>query len=225
VLAEGNQHAEPEHRKLLVGVMAVVLLAVGVLMTVLISPGDPTGGKAAATNTSGAPAPSPQALPGQAGPSSTTQVAPTSTAGGSSQSPQAPPAQPGPGSRTQAAPATPAVPGSPQDTPEQLAEAITDYYALVPGDLPAAWNRLTMSYQQSHAGGFTAYQNFWSPVQRVTVFDVSAKQGGAVDATIDYFFKDGKVVEERTSYRLVTEDGLSKIDTSTVSSSQTKQGS
>jgi hypothetical protein len=92
----------------------------------------------------------------------------------------------------------------------------------VPGDLPAAWNRLTMSYQQSHAGGFTAYQNFWSPVQRVTVFDVSAKEGGAVDATIDYFFKDGKVVEERTSYRLVAEDGLSKIDTSTVSSSQTK---
>ena len=59
-------------------------------------------------------------------------------------------------------------------------------------------------------------------MQRVTVVDVSAKQGDAVDATIDYFFKDGKVIEEQTSYGLVTEDGLWKIDSSTVHNSQTK---
>jgi hypothetical protein len=93
---------------------------------------------------------------------------------------------------------------------------------LVPGNLPAAWDRLTANYQQSHAGGFTGYQNFWNTVQRVTIFDVSAKHGGVVDATINYFFNDGRVVEERTSYGLVAEDGLWKIDSSTVSSSQTK---
>jgi eukaryotic-like serine/threonine-protein kinase len=43
-----------------------------------------------------------------------------------------------------------------------------------------------------------------------------------VDATIDYYFKDGRVIEEQTRYRLVAEDGLWKIDSSTVSSSQTK---
>jgi hypothetical protein len=43
-----------------------------------------------------------------------------------------------------------------------------------------------------------------------------------VDATIDYSFKDGRVIEERTTYGLVAQDGLWKIATSTVSSSQTK---
>jgi hypothetical protein len=100
--------------------------------------------------------------------------------------------------------------------------AIMDYYALVPGNLPAAWDRLTANYQQNHAGGYTGYQNFWNPVHRVTASDVSATQGNMVDATIDYFFKDGRVVEERTSYRLVAENGLWRIDSSTVSSSQTK---
>ena len=59
-------------------------------------------------------------------------------------------------------------------------------------------------------------------MQRVTVFDVVAKQGHVVDATIDYFFKDGRVVEERTSYGLVADGDLWKIGSSTVSSSQTK---
>jgi serine/threonine protein kinase len=194
--AQGNHHGWPGHWRLLFGVMTVVLLAAGVLTTVLISQGPVTDSNAAAPpNTSGGPSQSLQALPAPPGPSSTTPVAPTTT---------------------------PAAPASPQDTPEQLQGAITDYYALVPGNLPAAWNRLTTNYQQNHAGGFTGYQNFWSPVQRVTVVDVSAKQGDTVDATIDYFFKDGRVVEERTSYGLITQNGLWKIDSSTVHSSQTK---
>jgi hypothetical protein len=93
---------------------------------------------------------------------------------------------------------------------------------LVPGNLPAAWDRLTTNYQQNHAGGFTGYQNFWNAVTRVTAFNVSAKPGNMVDATIDYYFKDGRVIEEQTSYQLITEDGLWKIASSTVNSSQTK---
>ncbi|HXT43430.1 MAG TPA: protein kinase [Pseudonocardiaceae bacterium] len=189
-VAEGDHHGWSRRRKLLTGVMTVVLLAAGVLVGVLISHGNVTGANVTAP-TSGLPQ-SPQPLPTPAEPSSTTPVKPTT------------------------------VPSSPQDTPEQLARAITDYYALVPGNLPAAWGRLTADYQQSHAGGFTGYQNFWNPVQRVTVFDVTAKQGSVVDATIDYFFKDGRVVEERTSYGLVADGGLWKIGSSSVSSSQTK---
>jgi eukaryotic-like serine/threonine-protein kinase len=95
----------------------------------------------------------------------------------------------------------------------------------MPENLSAGWQRLTTSYQQNHTGGFTSYQNFWNAIQRVTVVDVSATQDGAVDATIDYIFKNGRVVEERTSYRLITEDGLWKINSSTVQSSYPKQGS
>ncbi|HZE00337.1 MAG TPA: serine/threonine-protein kinase [Pseudonocardiaceae bacterium] len=208
----------PGRRNLLAGVLTVVVLAAGVMVTVLISHGNVTGGNAA-TNTSGGMGQSLQTLPAQPAPASTTQETPTSPSDGLTQSVPAPP---GPSSTTEIAPTTLPVPGSSQDTPEQLQGAITSYYALVPGNLPAAWNRLTTNYQQSHAGGFTGYQNFWSPVQRVTVVDVSAKQGDTVDATIDYFFNDGKVIEEQTSYGLVTEDGLWKIDSSTVHSSRTK---
>jgi hypothetical protein len=203
--------------------MTAVLLAVGVWVAVLISQGTDS---TAPTNTSGGPSQSLRALPAPPESSSTTPVAPTSTSEDPPQSLQVLPAPPESSRTTPLAPTTtPAVPDSPQDTPEQRQKAITDYYALVPGNLPAAWNRLTTNYQQSHAGGFTGYQNFWNPIQGVTVIDVSAQQDGTVDATIDYFFKDGKVVEEQTSYGPVAEDGLWKIDSSTVHSSQTKQAS
>ena len=199
--AQGGHDGGPRRRGLLVGLTAV-LLAAGVWMAVLISQG----------NRAAAP--------------SVTPPAPTSTSASLPQGLPALPTQPGPSSTTPPAPTTtPVVPSGPQDTPEQLQGAITDYYALVPGNLPAAWNRLTPNYQQSHAGGFSGYQDFWNPIQRVTVSNVSAGQGDAVDATIDYFFQDGRVIEERTSYGLVAQDGLWKIDSSTVQSSQSKQTS
>ena len=219
-VAEGHPYRWPGHRKLFTGVVAVVLLAAGVLVAVLINRAHITGANATAPTSSG-PSPSPHAVPAPPAVSSTMPVAPTGTSGGPTPSPHAVPAPPAVSSTTPTAPTT-SVPGSSQGTPEQLAGAITDYYALVPGDLPAAWNRLTANYQQNHAGGFNGYQNFWSSVARVTVFDVSTTQGGMVDATIDYFFKDGRVIEERTSYGLVAQDGLWKIDSSTVHSSQSK---
>jgi hypothetical protein len=177
-------------RRFLAGILTIMLLAGGALVTVLISHGTVPGGTAGPTSTSTAPPPSVHASPGAPGLSS----API-----------------------------PGTPGAPPDTPEQLQQSIADYYALMPRNLPMAWTRLTANYQRSHAGGFTGYQDFWSPVSRVTASDVVAQQGDAVEATIDYFFNDGRVVEERTSYQLVAEDGLWKIDSSTVRSSQAKQ--
>jgi hypothetical protein len=178
--------------------VAVVLLAGGLLVAGLINHSRLGGGIAAdPPNTSASPA---RSFPAQPGPSG--------------------PEQNGTGQEN-----APIVPGGLPDTPEQPQRAITDYYALIPDNLPTAWQRLTPKYQQNHAGGFTGYQNFWNPIQRVTVSDVTASQDGAVNATIDYFFEDGRVVEEQTSYGLVAEEGQWKIDSSTVRSSQTKQGS
>ncbi|MGH8574393.1 MAG: hypothetical protein ACREX8_17715, partial [Gammaproteobacteria bacterium] len=183
-----------------------------VLVTALISDSDGTGGNAARPpSTSDDPAQSLQPLLTPSAPSSATQGLQTQ------------PTQPGPTSTTQAAiPTGPAAPGGSQSTPEQL-QAITDYYELMPDNLPAAWERLTADYQQNHAGGFAGYQDFWNLVQRVTVSDVSAQQRDAVDATVEYVFKDGRVIEEQTSYGLLAEDGVWKIDSSTVRSSQAKQ--
>jgi serine/threonine protein kinase len=218
-----DRDGSPRRRRLLAGLMAVVLLAAGVLATVLISDGKITGGTitgvdaASPTSTSSGPAEHPPALPIQPRSRNPAQIITPATP---AEDLPALPTQPR--SRNPAQIITPATPGSVQDTPEQLQQAITDYYALMPENLPAAWKRLTANYQQNHSGGYTGYQNFWNPVQRVTVLDVSAKQGATVDATIEYLFKDGRVIEEQTSYGLLAEDSLWKIDSSTVRSSQTK---
>jgi serine/threonine protein kinase len=62
--AEGDHRGWPGRRKLLTGVMTVVLLAIGVLVAVLISQANPIGANGAnpATPTSGHPSQSPQAL-------------------------------------------------------------------------------------------------------------------------------------------------------------------
>ncbi|MDT7717913.1 MAG: eukaryotic-like serine/threonine-protein kinase [Pseudonocardiales bacterium] len=211
-----DRDGSPRHRRrgLLTGIMAIVLLAAGVLATVLISNGKVTSGAitgveaAHPSGSSGGPAGGRPTVPTPSRSRNPAQVIAPATPG-----------------NPQATPATPATPGSPQEASEQPQQAITDYYALIPENLAVAWQRLTANYQQNHAGGFTGYQNFWNSVQRVTVFDVSAMQGGTVDATIDYFFKDGRVIEEHTSYGLLAEDGLWKINSSTVRSSQTKEGS
>jgi hypothetical protein len=128
---QGQHHGWPAQRKLITGVMTIVLLAAGVLVAVLISHANVTG---ANVPTLGDPSQSRQTLPTSAGPSSTTPEAPTSTSSGPARSPQALPAPPGPSSTTPVTPTiAPAVPGSSQGTPEQLAGAITDYYVLVPG--------------------------------------------------------------------------------------------
>jgi serine/threonine protein kinase len=208
----------PRRRRRVAGLMAVVLLAAGVLLAALISHATSTGdNRTAQPSIFGGSSQRLQPVPSEPKASSPTEeitpIVPTVP-----ESPQNIPAVP------ESPQIVPAVPESPQDTQEQPQQAITDYYALMPENLSAGWQRLTATYQQNHTGGFTSYQNFWNAIQRVTVVDASATQDGAVDATIDYVFKDGRVVEERTSYRLVTEDGLWKIDSSTVQSSYPKQG-
>jgi eukaryotic-like serine/threonine-protein kinase len=105
-------------------------------------------------------------------------------------------------------------------TAGQLAQAITDYYRLVPKHLQEGWTRLTPAYQNSHTGGFSGYQDFWSEVQRVSVSNASGQPPNSVQATITYVYKDRRVVMERTAYRLAMSGEQWKIDNSTVLSSQ-----
>ena len=113
----------------------------------------------------------------------------------------------------------PTVNGTP--TAAQLRRAITSYYALMPRNTDAGWPRMTASYQTNHAGGRQAYQRFWDAVGRISIADVKGMPPDSAQATITYYFKDGRVVRERTGYGLVNERGRLKINSSTVFSSVT----
>ena len=101
----------------------------------------------------------------------------------------------------------------------QLRAAVQDYYALLPEDLDAGWEGLTPRYQRTTARNRDAYASFWGSVDRVSVSDVTASAPGSVTATVTYDYDDGRVFVERTSYRLVRDDGALKIDRSSVLSS------
>jgi eukaryotic-like serine/threonine-protein kinase len=116
-------------------------------------------------------------------------------------------------------PATSQAPvANPDDGPSAV---ITGYYALMPGNLQEGWNRLTPKYQQSPAGGRGGYQTFWDRIRSARISGVTPVAANVVEATVEYTFKNGKVVRERHRYVLVREDGRWKIDQSTVLSSQT----
>jgi serine/threonine protein kinase len=196
------------------GVAVVVLVAVGTLIAVLVStlggPGTGTIGQPPATSTAASrttlASPSPTSSA-----SSDPTVQTSASAGKTSGSP-----------RASAQPTRTRPPGSGSPTAAQLTAAITSYYALMPGNTDRAWPRMTASYQTNHAGGRQAYEQFWSTIRRVTARNVSASPPGRARATLVYYFKDGRVITELTSYELVQEDRTLKINDSTVISSSTR---
>jgi len=105
-------------------------------------------------------------------------------------------------------------------TAAQLAQAITDYYALLPDNTDEGWNRLTKSYQHGTARNRQTYQSFWDAIEAVDTSNVSGSAPNSAQATLTYTYKDGRVVRERTAFTLVRQDGILKIDTSTVLSSE-----
>jgi hypothetical protein len=90
---------------------------------------------------------------------------------------------------------------------------------LLPRNTAAAWTRLTPSYQNGRAGGRSSYDSFWGSVKRVTTSNVSGNPPHAAEATVTYYYKDGRVVDEDTEFQLVRQHGILKINSSAVLSS------
>ena len=196
----------------IVGLAASLIVAGLILVATLVSDGTPTAGSAAD------PTPAPALAP-------TAQDAVQDPPSPSPSPDPSPPPAPSPEADTPPPPApnpTPDAPG-PQDSAAKLQAAVTDYYALMPADLEAGWPRMTSDYQRNHAGGFEGYQAFWGPIQRVQISNVSATPPDSVTATLTYFYQDGRIIEERTGFGLAAEDGIWKIASSTVFSSQSRQ--
>ena len=90
---------------------------------------------------------------------------------------------------------------------------------MLPGDLDSAWPTMTADYQENHAGGRGGYEAFWSTVDALEIADVSASAPDRAQATLTYHFRDGRVVQEVTSFQLVDEEGALKIAATDVLSS------
>jgi eukaryotic-like serine/threonine-protein kinase len=204
---------EPSRGRGIAAVAIAALLGIGILMAVVLLD-DPARSPAAGSRESSSAAPASTSL--------STAPQPTSPSASST-----PPRDPSPTATGRTRAPTPTRPPSPTTAPTvqraptaaQLRQAIISYYALMPSNTDAAWPRMTASYQTNHAGGRQAYQRFWDAIDKITVADVRGIPPSSAQATITYYFKDRRVVRERTAYGLVNDGGRLKINSTTVLSS------
>ncbi len=207
VVPADGEDASPEqtgrHRRTaLVAVVVVALAAVGIGAAVLLELlGGPGSGFVAQPPSTATSTPTTGSRP----PARTNTATPTS------------------------APRSPDRDSSPSPTPAgsvptaaRLRNAITSYYALIPADTDRAWNLLTDGYKASHTSSRQGYEGFWATIDRVETSNVSASPPDRSEATLTYHYKDGRVVVEQTSFKLVDEGGTLKIADSAIISSSTR---
>jgi eukaryotic-like serine/threonine-protein kinase len=219
--SQPQRPTEPRRRRGLAAAVSVAaLVGIGVLLTAFLV------NDRRAANLTVDTGPSISAAPASREPST-----PSATPNSPSRAPKASAPQQGPAPkptlrskpRTRSPAPSPTTAPTVRRTPTaaELRRAITSYYALMPGNTDAAWPRMTASYQTNHAGGRQAYQRFWDAISNITVVDVRGIPPDSAQATLTYYFNDGRVVRERTAYGLVDEGGRLKINSSTVLSSVT----
>jgi len=200
-------------------VAGLAVLLVNVLPGLRSGSGDPGEGAVPAPSTSVSAQPSSSSTDQQPTPSAT--PAPSTPATSPSRAPTTPSAAPTTPSPTPKPTESASDDSDDSATAAQLGQAITGYYGLVPGNTDGGWSRLTSSYQSRSAGSRSSYERFWGRIDRVTVSDVEGDPPDEVEATVTYYFKDGRVSRERTEYELRNDDGVLKINSSRVRSAST----
>ncbi|SDP32871.1 protein kinase domain-containing protein [Lentzea jiangxiensis] len=182
--------------------IAVVLLviAVGVGSFLLWPKGD--GGQNAQAPTSGPQPTGTQAQPttGETQPQSQSQQ-PTE----GSQTPSA-------GSQTPPPQNTPSQPPQPPAGPRNAQEAITAYYALVPGNLEAGYASLSDRMKAARAPSFQAYQGFWSQYTAVQLSNFVPQGDNVVTVTLQYMQGSNVFSTETHTYTFVQQNGKWLID-------------
>lgn len=176
-------------------VAAAIVVAIGAVLAIVLLNGRGDNKNGASARTSSPP------------PSPSTSTAPSTAPAPTTPSPTTSPPTP---SSPKASRTSPTHHGTP--TRQELANAVVDYFSLVPGNLDAGWARLTPHFQSSRAQNRQAYDSFWNSFSRVDVSNASGEPPTGATATLRYHYKDGRVVTERTHFRLVRQDGVLKID-------------
>lgn len=204
-----TERAPRRRGRVLLALLAVLLLVGGGLLAANLFGNDPQPGSQRPPAVAGSSSPSTTPRPSASAPPTSSAAAPSPST--------SPAASPTP-TPTQPSTTPPATNGPVSGA--ALVRAIRDYYGLLPGNTDAGWARLTDRYRSTTARDRATYDRFWASVKAVSVAQAKASGPGSVVATVRYDFTDGRRFEERTAYTLVQQDGLLKIDTSSVQSSR-----
>ncbi|MBM7787353.1 serine/threonine-protein kinase [Tenggerimyces flavus] len=126
-------------------------------------------------------------------------------------------AGPGPTSSRQPAPPTKSAPPTNSPPPTSApatdaAQGLTDYYALLPDDLEAGYDRLTDRFKRTRSPSFRGYSNFFGEFRAVSTSNVRLREDGTVSARVTYTYRSGRKVNERHIYTLVLQGDRWLID-------------
>jgi hypothetical protein len=103
-------------------------------------------------------------------------------------------------------------PPAPPATPQNAEQAITAYYALIPGNLEAGFATLTDKFKASRRQTFQTYQSFWSQYTSVRVSDPAPQSDNVVTVTVTYMQGSAVHSTERHTYTFVQQNGKWMID-------------
>ncbi|WIY07382.1 serine/threonine-protein kinase [Amycolatopsis mongoliensis] len=142
--------------------------------------------------------PQDNAAPPASQPSTSASATPSTSASPSPASSSAPAATPPPTS----------TPVSPVSSTKTAAQALSDYYALLPGNPAQAWNLLTDNFKATRHQTFERYTSWWKQFKSVKATNVKEAGPGKVTATVLY---NGGQAESDT-FTMIQVGGVWMID-------------
>ncbi|GAA4536744.1 serine/threonine-protein kinase [Amycolatopsis samaneae] len=130
-----------------------------------------------------------------------------STSAVSSPSETSPPPSTTPSSTPPSTPSSSSTP-PPAETP---AKAVESYYGLLPGNLDAAYARLTPKFKAARSPSFAGYSQWWNGWKAVAVSNVT-ESGSSVSLQVTYTYQSGNTTRENLTLNLVQQNGTWMID-------------
>ncbi|HEX8869292.1 MAG TPA: hypothetical protein VF821_26765, partial [Lentzea sp.] len=91
--------------------------------------------------------------------------------------------------------------------PKNATEAITAYYALIPGDLQTGWSLLTDQFKAGRGLTFEGYQRFWRDYTSVQLSNFVPQGENAVTVTLQYMQGSNVVMTETPTFTFVQQNG------------------
>ncbi|MFJ8961967.1 protein kinase [Lentzea sp. NPDC102401] len=91
--------------------------------------------------------------------------------------------------------------------PKNAQEAITAYYALIPGDLQTGWSLLTDSFKAGRNLNYDGYQSFWRNYTSVQLSNFVPRGDNSVTVTLQYMQGGNVAMTETPTFTFVQQNG------------------